>query len=362
MSLGGQAEQVALVGRAPRRRAARPRPRSRAPRCRRPRARPGGRPLAQLGRAGPAVGAADVLVALLLGASGVPQAGHFVGMTNSRSVPSRRSTTGPTISGMTSPALRSTTVSPMSTPLRSTSCGVVQRRPLDGGAGDDDRLHHAERRDPAGAADVDLDVEELGVDLLGRVLEGDRPARRAAGGAEPALQRDLVDLDDDAVDLVLDVVAVLAVVLDEGLDLLDRVDDPEVRGDRQAPRRERGVGLATAASGRSPSRLPRPWTSMRSGATGGDPRVLLPQRPGRGVARVGEGRLAGLDELRVELARTPRPGSSTSPRTSTRSGTGCVGLGSSRSGCRAIVRTLGVTSSPVRPSPRVSARISRPFS
>ena len=83
---------------------------------------------------------------------------------------------------------------------------------LDRRAGDLDRLHHAERRDPAGAADVDLDVEQLGVDLLGRVLERDRPARRAAGRAEPALQREVVDLDHDAVDLVLDVVAVLAVV------------------------------------------------------------------------------------------------------------------------------------------------------
>ena len=55
------------------------------------------------------------------GARGVPQAGHSVGMTKARSDPSRRSTTGPTISGMTSPALRSTTVSPISTPLRSTS-------------------------------------------------------------------------------------------------------------------------------------------------------------------------------------------------------------------------------------------------
>ncbi len=43
-------------------------------------------------------------------------------MTNSRSVPSRSSTTGPSTSGMTSPALRSTTVSPMSTPLAFTTC------------------------------------------------------------------------------------------------------------------------------------------------------------------------------------------------------------------------------------------------
>ena len=147
-------------------------------------------------------------------ASGVPHAGHSVGMTNSRSLPSRRSTTGPRISGMTSPALRSTTVSPMRTPLRATSSRCAGWR-VDRGPGDDDRLHDPERRDPAGAPDVDLDVEEPGVDLLGRVLEGDGPARRARGGAEPSLDGDLVDLDDDAVDLVLDVVPVLAEVLDE---------------------------------------------------------------------------------------------------------------------------------------------------
>ena len=57
-------------------------------------------------------------------ASSVPQAGQWVGITNSRSLPSRRSTTGPTISGITSPALRSTTVSPISTPLRFTSLAL----------------------------------------------------------------------------------------------------------------------------------------------------------------------------------------------------------------------------------------------
>ena len=44
---------------------------------------------------------------------------------------------------------------------------------------------------------------------------------------EPALQRDLVDLDHHAVDLVgHEVVAVLAGVLDEALDLLQRVAAP----------------------------------------------------------------------------------------------------------------------------------------
>ena len=57
-------------------------------------------------------------------ASVVPQIGHSVGITNSRSSPVRRSTTGPTISGITSPALRSTTMSPISTPLRLTSSAL----------------------------------------------------------------------------------------------------------------------------------------------------------------------------------------------------------------------------------------------
>ena len=59
----------------------------------------------------------------------MPHSGQWVGKTNSRSVPSRSATTGPTISGITSPALRSTTVSPMSTPLRRTSsalCNVAR--------------------------------------------------------------------------------------------------------------------------------------------------------------------------------------------------------------------------------------------
>ena len=52
----------------------------------------------------------------------------------------------------------------------------------------------------------------------------------------------------------------------------------------------------------------------------------------------------------------------TSPRTSTRSGTGNSSVPLSRCGIDLMVRTFGVTSSPVRPSPRVSARTRRPFS
>ena len=234
------------------------------------------------------------------GASGVPHAGQVVGMTNSRSVPSRRSTTGPRISGMTSPALRSTTVSPMRTPLRCTSVALcsVARSTVDPATTTGSMTPNGVTR-PVRPT-LTWMSRSCGVDLLGRVLEGDGPPRRARGGAEPALHRDLVDLDDDPVDLVLDVVAVLPRVRDEGVDLLDRVDDPEVGGDRHAPRPERGVGLALPRQV-EPLALADAVDEHAELTTRGDARVLLPQRSGRRVARVGVGRLARLDQLRVEL-------------------------------------------------------------
>ena len=63
----------------------------------------------------------------------VPHDGHAAGMENSLSEPLRASSTGATISGITSPALRRTTRSPMRTPLRLTSWALcrVARATLD---------------------------------------------------------------------------------------------------------------------------------------------------------------------------------------------------------------------------------------
>ena len=55
-------------------------------------------------------------------------------------------------------------------------------------------------------------------------------------------------------------------------------------------------------------------------------------------------------------------GKNTSPRTSRSPGTGNSSVPVSRCGTESMVFTLGVTSSPVRPSPRVRARTSRPSS
>ena len=84
---------------------------------------------------------------------------------------------------------------------------VVQRGHAHGGAADEDRLEPGERRGPARPPDRHHDVEQPGGALLGRELEGDGPAGRPRRGAEHGVQRQVVDLGDDAVDLVGQVVA-----------------------------------------------------------------------------------------------------------------------------------------------------------
>ena len=83
---------------------------------------------------------------------------------------------------------------------------------VQGGVGDDDAadrdgLELGDRGQRAGAPDLDLDRLEHGRRPLGGELVRDRPARAARDEAEPLLQREIVDLVDDAVDVVAEVCA-----------------------------------------------------------------------------------------------------------------------------------------------------------
>ena len=85
-------------------------------------------PLPQLRRARPGVRTADVGVALLGRGERRAALGTRCGHDEFAFGAVAQSTTGPSTSGITSPALRITTVSPMSTPLRLTSdalCSVA---------------------------------------------------------------------------------------------------------------------------------------------------------------------------------------------------------------------------------------------
>ena len=103
---------------------------------------------------------------------------------------------------MTSPARCTTTVSPTRTSLPRDFVLVVQRGVGDDDAADGDRPQFGDRRQRAGAADLDLDRFDDRRRALGGKFVRHRPARAARDEAEPLLQREIVDLVDDAVDVV----------------------------------------------------------------------------------------------------------------------------------------------------------------
>ena len=223
----------------------------------------------------------------------VPQAGHFFGGFGLRALPSaaldqRRDHLRDHVAG----AHHDHLVADADVLARQVLL-VVQGRGGDGDAADVDRLQHREGDEVAGAADVPDDVEQLRRRRRRRELPGDRPARLAADDAELAPERPLVDLDHDAVDLVVELVAPIlppAAALDHRL-------DPRVVGGV-------GVDLEAALASHSTSSLWVARSRPRGGADpvapdrerpfGGQRRVELADRAGGGVARVGEGRFARL--------------------------------------------------------------------
>ena len=107
---------------------------------------------------------------------------------------------------------------------------VVQRGVAHRGAAHDDRGDVRDRGHGADAADVDLDLLELGGDLLGGELVGGRPARRARHEAQLLLLGQRVDLDHDPIGLVVEVLALLGPLLGVGDHRVDPLDPPRCSG------------------------------------------------------------------------------------------------------------------------------------
>ena len=136
----------------------------------------------------------------------------------------RRSSTTPTICGITSPARCTMTVSPTRTSLRrisSSLCRVARCTTTPPTVTGSSTRGRGQRALPA---DRDHDAAHHGLRLLGGEFVRQRPARRAAAHAEPGLQREIVDLVDDAVDVVGQLGAPFG----------------QICGNRPAPRRRRG--------------------------------------------------------------------------------------------------------------------------
>ncbi len=196
--------------------------------------------------------------------------------------------------------------------------------------------------------------------LLGRELVRDRPPRRVRRGAQLLLLGDRVDLDDHAVDLVVDRVPVALPSLAERRTPRRATRRPRwpgspgarPRGGRSAPRSARRTG--------APSAYSTPWHHRRSGRD-------RPTRRGPSAAATRPRRCAGWRTparrgraARRSAARTPLTGKYTSPRTSSTGGRPVPAeLDRHLTGSCGCSR---VTSSPVSPSPRVAPRTNAPSS
>ena len=165
---------------------------------------------------------------------------------------------------------------------------VVQRGARDGGAGNRHRIELGDRREHTGATHLDANLAQDGLLFLGRKLKGNGPARCAGGKAQVELLLKAVDLYDHAVDVVVQVTAMLERLGAELVDLGRRGTASHVGVDAKAGATQPIEELALAVDVQ--------WIGIGDGIDKGGqiaPRrnlgILLTQAASSGVARVGEG-------------------------------------------------------------------------
>ena len=181
--------------------------------------------------------------------------------------------------------------------------GVVQGRARDVRACDQHGFHDAVGGHAARAPHLHADVEQSRVYFLGRELVGGSPPRRARGGAERALEGQVVDLDDDTIDLVDQAVAVRADLGDALLDGLTARQQASVGRDGQAPLAQ--LLVPAHLGGRLGELIPGldeadAVGDHREGTLGGLGGVFLAQGTGGGVTCIDEGLFPSLDAGLVE--------------------------------------------------------------
>ena len=141
---------------------------------------------------------------------------------------------------------------------------VMQRRVLHHHAADRDRIELGDRRERAGAADLDVDVAQDRGRLLGGEFMGDGEARRARHEAEPLLEVEPVELIDDAVDIVVEARPAALDIAIGFKHFLDRVGQPDERVQAGSPRPARSDRRPIGS--RPAGRPPRPSHRRRSAA------------------------------------------------------------------------------------------------
>ena len=168
------------------------------------------------------------------------------------------------------------------------------------------RRQAAHGRQLASAAHLDVDGFQRGFGAFGGKLVRHAPARRLGDKTQPLLPVEPVDLVDHAVD-VIGQVRPLALDPPVMLQHRGRIGAAhQQRGYRHAPGRNclhhLQLGRPRNLARRAPAVRPEP-----QGTAGGDAGVLLPQRSGGGIARVGKDlvpplRLRGVERGEIGLA------------------------------------------------------------
>ena len=179
---------------------------------------------------------------------------------------------------------------------------VVQRHVLHDDAADTDGFELADRRQRAGAADLDFDVLEHGRGALGRKLVRDRPARRTRDEAEAFLPIEPVHLVDHAVDVIVEMRALRFDLPMKRKQFLHRAADLRQRIGLEAAMLE-PLDHARLRISRHVAHLAPGIGEEAERARGGNRRILLAQRTGGRIARIGEDRLARLFLPLVKLQK-----------------------------------------------------------
>ena len=169
---------------------------------------------------------------------------------------------------------------------------VVQCGVGDHHTGDLHRCQSGDRRQRASASDLKIDALQGGFLFLRRVLVGDGPARRARHEAQFTLQTQCIELDDRAIDVVIEAITLLAEATGVVDDALGTAHHLKLRAGAEAivveQRHQTGMILAGLA-GEQRIIHPRDLIGAEfQRARGGDVGIQLAQAAGGGIARVGE--------------------------------------------------------------------------
>ena len=176
--------------------------------------------------------------------------------------------------------------------------GVVERGAPHGGAGQQHRRKVRHGGDRSGAPDLEGDALEARERLLGLELVGYGPARRLGREADAAAHGEVVDLDDHAVGREGQLAARRVPVGDEVVDLGARAADAHPVRDLESPRAGLFETLPVGLEGQVVARQ-LVERAVQSAARH-DRRGLLLECARRGVARVGQQRLARCFALGVQ--------------------------------------------------------------